>query len=301
MSPPTYTSYESMLNKHIYPYFLNAKILLNKVTTACIQEYYDTKKAQGLSPNTVIHQHGVIRSALKQALKDNLISENPCDFADKPKRTKYRGEFYTAAEMKALLAITKCEPIEVAILIAAYFGLRRSEVLGLKWSALDLTAGTLTVKHKVVRAKKNGKMSLHATNDLKTESSYRVLPLEKSLIDFFKDIKQRQDANQERNGDCHVNEYDDYVCVNELGELLKPDYVTDKFSQILKEHGLKHIRFHDLRHSCASLLLSLGYSMKDVQEWLGHSNYQTTANLYSHVDPPNKLNMITGLADALAD
>ena len=84
-----------------------------------------------------------------------------------------------------------------------------------------------------------------------------------------------------------------------MGDLINPDYVTHYFIKILKRNSLKRIRFHDLRHSCASLLLSLGYSMKDIQEWLGHSNYQTTANLYSHVDPRNKKNMIQGIANAI--
>ena len=96
-----------------------------------------------------------------------------------------------------------------------------------------------------------------------------------------------------------MNEYNDYICVNELGNIINPDYVTSCFGKIIKRNSLKKIRFHDLRHSCASLLLALGYSMKDIQEWLGHSNYQTTANLYSHVDPRNKKNMIMGLSNAL--
>ena len=120
------------------------------------------------------------------------------------------------------------------------------------------------------------------------------------MIDFFLSVKQKQDENRALCGKSYRSDYDDYVCVNEMGVLLNPDYVSDTFSKLLKRHGMKHIRFHDLRHSCASLLLNLGYSMKDIQEWLGHSNYQTTANLYSHVDPRNKKNMINGLSNALA-
>ena len=301
LSPPTYTSYESMINKHIYPYFKEAKVLLINVTTDIIQKYYNTKLKEGLSKNTVVHHHGVIRAALQYAVTspNRLIKANPCDDATKPKRTKYYGEFYTALEMQSLLLVARGEPIEVPIFLAAYFGLRRSEVLGLKWNALDLSGGTLTVKHKIVRAQKDGKIAIHATDDLKTEASYRVLQLEQSLIDYLTTVEQRQEDNRKRNGDCHIHKYDDYVCVNELGDLIKPDYVTDKFRKILKQNDLKHIRFHDLRHSCASLLLSLGYTMKEVQEWLGHSNYLTTANLYSHVDPRNKKNMIVGLANAL--
>ena len=97
-----------------------------------------------------------------------------------------------------------------------------------------------------------------------------------------------------------IARYLDYVCVNDMGELINSDYVSSAFPKLIKQNGLKHIRYHDLRHSCASLLLSLSYSMKEIQEWLGHSNYQTTANLYSHVDPRNKKNMIAGLTNALS-
>ena len=300
VQPTTYGVYEHMLEKHIYPYFKHTGVEMSKLTPATMQKYYNGKLAEGLSPNTVIKHHGLLRSALQQAFETKLIKENPCDLADKPKRTKYRGEFYNADEINALLAVAKGEPIESPIYLAAYFGLRRSEIIGLRWNAIDFTSQTLTVRHKVTTAKKDGKMTLYATDDLKTESSYRVLPLEETLIRYLNNLKQRQDENRKRNGNCHIHDYNDYICVNELGGLINPDYVTDKFGKILKQNGLKHIRFHDLRHSCASLLLALGYSMKEVQEWLGHSNYQTTANLYSHIDPQNKKNMIRGLATTLS-
>ena len=127
-----------------------------------------------------------------------------------------------------------------------------------------------------------------------------MLPLDDTLFMYLQNLKQQQDMNRERDGNSHVNEYNDYICVNELGELLNPDYVTHYFGKIIKYNSLKKIRFHDLRHSCASLLLTLGYSMKDIQEWLGHSNYQTTANLYAHADPRNKKSMIQGLSSTLS-
>jgi integrase len=295
----TYDVYSHMLNRHLYPYFKKLGITLNEVTPYIIQKYYSSKLAEGLSTNSVVKHHAIIRSTLQQALRMKLVSENVCDLVDKPKRTKYRGDFYNSEEINALLAVAKGTPIETPIYLAAYFGLRRSEIIGLRWDAVDFSSGTLTVKHKVVRAMKDGKLVNHATNDLKTDSSYRVLPLDERLMSYLREIKNRQDANRKRNGNCHIHEYDPYICVDELGGLINPDYVSYKFGKILKQNNLKPIRFHDLRHSCASLLLALGYSMKDIQEWLGHSNYQTTANLYSHVDPRNKKAMIQGLSSTL--
>lgn len=295
----TYDNYVHMLNRHIYPYFEHLKIPLSKVTPNVIQRYHADKIAEGLSPNTVIKHHAIIRSALQQAHKAKLVKENAADLVDKPKRTKYHGNFYNAAEINTLLAAAKGSSIETPIYLAAFFGLRRSEVIGLRWEAVDFETKTITVRHKVVRAKQDGKMTIQATDELKTQSSYRVLPLDETLLAYLKDLKRQQNSNRKRNGSSHNHAYDDYVCVNEMGDLINPDYVTSTFEKLISKHGFKHIRFHDLRHSCASLLLALGYSMKYIQEWLGHSNYQTTANLYSHVEPKNKQNMIQGLSNSL--
>ena len=288
-----------MLNRHIYPYFKKLGLPLAKVTPSVIQKYHADKLSEGLSPNTVIKHHAIMRTSLQQAYKAKLVRENVADLVEKPKRAKYHGSFYNADELNKLLAVAKGTTIETPVFLAAYFGLRRSEIIGLRWEAVDFVSKTVTVKHKVVRAKLDGKMTIQATDELKTQSSYRVLPLNDTLLAYLKDVKSKQESNRKRNGNSHNHEYDDYVCVNEMGDLINPDYVTSTFEKIIKNNGLKPIRFHDLRHSCASLLLALGYSMKDIQGWLGHSNYQTTANLYSHVDPQNKKNMIQGLSNTL--
>ena len=104
-------------------------------------------------------------------------------------------------------------------------------------------------------------------------------------------------------GRCYNRKYLDYICVDEMGNIIKPDYLTDSFSKMLARHGLRHIRFHDLRHTCASLLLKNGVPMKQIQEWLGHSDFSTTANIYAHLDYNSKLNsaqaMMTGMSAAL--
>ena len=183
----------------------------------------------GLNPNTIIKHHAVIRSALQYAVKSRLIKENPCDFVDKPKRQKYNGTYYNAEETKQLLAVAKGSPTEVPIFLAAYFGLRRSEVIGLKWSAIDFTSGLLAVRHKVVRALENGKLVNIATDELKTRSSYRTLPLDESLLEYLTGLKRQQTENRELCGASYCTEYADYVCVNPLGVLLNPDHVTGAF------------------------------------------------------------------------
>jgi len=299
IQPKTHEANTFYLKKHVYPFFKALDVSLTNVKSEAIQAYCDLKISEGLNPNTVIRHYAMIRTALNHAYKSKLIRANPCDWVVKPKSKKYFGAFYTADEIKKLLALFKGSPIEVPVFIAAYFGLRRSEVIGLRWSAIDLTNGSLTVCQKVVRLTHEGKRENYITDTLKTESSFRILPLDEKLITMFTAIKKQQEDNRVLCGDSYCVDYFDYVCVNVMGGLINPETMSRYFSKKIRENGMKVIRFHDLRHSCASLLLSLGYAMKEIQDWLGHANYKTTADLYSHVDPRNKGKMIRGLTSAL--
>jgi integrase len=301
IQPKTHETNVFNLKKHVYPYFRATGLTLDKVKSEVVQEYCDLKLDEGVNPNTVIRQYAMIRTALNHAYKAKLIRANPCDWVDKPKTRKYVAEFYNADEIKQLLAVFKGTPIEVPVFIGAYFGLRRSEVIGLRWNAIDLINGSLTVRQKVVRVYVKGKHENLITDTLKTESSYRILPLDEKLIALFKEIKRQQECNRKLCGDSYCADYLDYVCVNVMGDLINPETLSRRFSKTLRDNKMRVIRFHDLRHSCASLLLALGYCMKEIQDWLGHASFNTTANLYSHVDPRNKGKMIRGLTTALGD
>jgi integrase len=300
VSITTHNNYVHMLFKHIYPYFKRQGVTLEQVKAKHLNRYYADKQADGLSPNTVKKHHSVIRSALQSAFKHGFVSRNEADIADKPKHQKYYSEFYNQEEINKLFEDIKGNPIETAVILTTYLGLRRSEVLGLRWDCVDFANKTISIRHKVVRVNDNGKMSILQSDELKTDASRRTFPLNLKILDYLSDLKQKQERNQALLKSGYIKEYKDYICVNDIGDLIKPDYVSDKFKKTLAKNNLKHIRFHDLRHSCASLLLSLGSNMKDIQEWLGHSNYQTTADLYAHIDPKNKKNMIDGLSAALS-
>lgn len=288
----TYDGYKHILQKHIYPYFKEKGLKLNKVKPIDIQRYYADKVNQGLSPNTVIKHHGIIRTSLQYAVKTKLIKENVADLVDKPKKERYYASFYTLDELNALFSVVKDTIIETPVLFAAYYGLRRSEILGLKWNAIDFDNRTVTICNKVVRGKdSNGKLSSISQDKMKSETSRRILPLCDTIAEYLKKLSVKQHENMKLMGNCYNHDYDDYICVNPKGDLLNPDYISDAFGKLLGKDGLRHIRFHDLRHSCASLLVALGYSMKDVQEWLGHADYTLTANTYSHVDMSEKVKM----------
>ena len=126
-----------------------------------------------------------------------------------------------------------------------------------------------------------------------------MLPLCDTVYQYLKELYARQQENMKLLKSGYNHKYDGYICVNAKGDLINPDYVTSAFNSLIKNNNLTHIRFHDLRHSCASLLVSFGFSMKDVQEWLGHADYTLTANTYSHVDMSEKVKMANQVNDSL--
>jgi integrase len=256
--------------------------------------------AIGLKPNTVIKHHAIIRSALQAAIEQEIIAgSNAADLVKKPRKQPFTAEWYNAEEINELFRVIKGSPVEVPVKLAAYFGFRRSEVIGLKWDAIDFENKSISVRHKVVYATVDDKLTLIMMDELKSLKSYRNLPLKSDMLNFLNALKERQKENRRICGNGYNREHFGYICVNDIGDLLTPDYVSGKFSAEIDCAGLKHIRFHDLRHSCGSLLLSMGYSMKDIQEWLGHANYQTTADIYAHADPKNRQNMVDGLSSVL--
>ena len=244
---------------------------------------------KGVSANTVIHRHANIRKALQYAYKIGLISNNPADRIERPRKEPYVGDFYNERELKQLFEAIKGDPLELPALLAAYYGLRRSEVLGLKWSAIDFEKKTITIRHVVTEAEIDGKMTIIEKDRTKTKSSHRVLPLVKPFEDALLRLKEEQNDNRKLCGNSYNTDYLDYINVNAIGERLKPGYLTAHFPLIIERNGLRRIRFHDLRHSCASLLCSNGVSMKEIQEWLGHSNISTTANIYTHLEYNSKI------------
>ena len=160
-------------------------------------------------------------------------------------------------------------------------------MLGLKWDAIDPVEDKIYIRHKIIENKLNGN-EIEGFDVMKTKSSYRSLPLMPFIKKALEEEKARQEEMQRVLRKSYNRKYLDYVCVDAMGDILKPQYVTEHFKVILERNGLKKIRFHDLRHSCASLMLANDISMKEIQEWLGHSNISTTANIYAHVDSESK-------------
>ena len=153
-----------------------------------------------------------------------------------------------------MFEVVKGTKLELPVLVAAFYGLRRGEVCGLKWNAIDFERGTITIRHTVPSLQVDGKTKMYAQDSAKTKSSMRTLPLVDSFAEYFKEVKAAQDVNKKVCGNCYNYEYDGYFFVDELGNLMKPNYLTSQFPKFIQNHGCKRMRFHDLRHSCASLL-----------------------------------------------
>ena len=173
-------------------------------------------------------------------------------------------------------------------------------MIGLKWSAIDFDNDMITVSHTVARVKLDGKMQLIAKNRTKTKSSFRSLPLIPHVKKVLLEAKAQQKKNQKQCGKQYNPDYLEYVCVDDMGNLLYPDRVSHGFADTIKKLDMPYIRFHDLRHSCASLLLANGISLKEIQLWLGHSNFTPTANISAHLDMSSKQASANTIASCLA-
>ena len=164
---------------------------------------------------------------------------------------------------------------------------------------IDFERGTISVKRTVTTVSVDGKHKEIEQQSAKTKSSLRTLPLIGSFRDYFMQVKEAQELNKKICGNCYNYQYDGFVFVDEMGERMRAQYLTCSFPKFLEKHGLRRMRFHDLRHSCASLLLANGVPLKHIQEWLGHSDFTTTANIYAHLDYSSKITsaqaMETGL------
>ena len=294
----TYASYEMLATRIIIPYFETLNIKLKELTTEDIQEFYSAQ-LERVSANTVIHYHAVIHRALKYAVKIKTIQSNPAVNVERPRKEKFIGSFYDKKEINTLFDIIQGHPLEVAIKLAAFYGLRREEIIGLKWTAIDFENNTLTIQHTVTECNLDGKHIEVASDTAKTDSSLRTMPLVTNFRAMLLAKKEKQEHYRKLCGRSYCKEYLDYIFVNEMGERWKPRYLSDGFKRILEQNGLRRIRFHDLRHTCASLLLANNVPMKKIQEWLGHSDFSTTANIYAHLDFQSKISsaeaMLTGL------
>ena len=294
----TYGAYQGLLKSTIVPYFRKKKLTLRELEARHLQMFY-SEMLRRVTPNTVIHYHAVIHSALKYAVKTDMLIQNVADKVDRPRKNSFQPVFLSADEMQKMFEALRGTKLELPVLVAAFYGLRRGEVVGLKWDAIDFERDTITIRHTLTTVALDGKRITVAEDRTKNKSSMRTLPLVPFVKERLLELKAEQEENRRLCGRSYVKDYTGYVCINEIGDIIKPNYVSCGFPKLLEEHGLRRVRYHDLRHSCASLLLANGVPMKQIQEWLGHSDFSTTANIYAHLDYSSKLTSADAMLNGL--
>jgi len=297
LSAQVYSEYSGYYIRQFKQFFDKRKLRLIDITETELKQYYDHLRARGVKEITIKHHNNVLRPALRKAYQAKLIPDNPFDYLEPIKKEKAPMSFYDKNEMKKLFEIMHGHKLEIPFMLAAYYGFRRSEVLGLRWSAVDFDHKLISINHKLIVVGKE----VILTDELKTKTSNRTLP----LIPVIEEALLRHKAQIEKNKEFYGNTYDqrylEYVCVEENGKIVYPDHMSKQHSDLLKEHGLRHIRLHDLRHSCASNMLANGIQMKEIQEWLGHANFNTTADVYSHLDFSAKIKAAQTISNAYDD
>jgi len=289
IAPTTYDGYSLILKSHILPYFEHRKIKVKDLSPSHIQQYVNFK-IKSVSPNTVIKHLRNISKCLDSAIRQNIIAYNSVKRIDMPKKVKYTGaKHYNEKQIEQLLECSKGDPLEIVVLLTVFYGLRRSEVIGLKWDAVDMDNDTITIRHTVT-AYNNELFKADAT---KNDSSYGVIPLPEMIKEQLQLWKEQQGAYRELQPNDFIDE--GYICTQADGSLIKPKYVSQHFRWLLKKHNLPIIRFHDLRHSSACFLKYLGFDLKDIQIWLRHGDIQTTLNIYVNLDMDDKRNIAASL------
>ncbi len=283
----TYIGYEQVVKGRLCPYFKSKKIKLIDLRPRDIQDFINYLYKQRLKGSTIAHYTSNMNTALKEAVIAEIIPSNPMDRIESVKKEVYIPEFYTDDELIELIEVIKTQKLELPLTLGIIYGLRREEILGLTWNAIDFKNKSITIRKTVGRGKYDGVTQFLIKDIPKNKSSYRTLPMFDFIADLLKKYKEKYKLNEKIFGNTYITDYKDFICLMDNGELVKPDYVDRTFSRILKGNGFRHIRLHDLRHSCATLLLRNGVPLPEIQKWLGHSNIITTQR-YSHLDQNDK-------------
>lgn len=293
----TWEGYESYINLHIIPYFETLGLTVKQVTPQHIKEYYDSRlkcsyapHKKGLSARSIKKHAPILNQVFEQAIIAGIVVNNPVAVVPLPKQEEHEpvGKFMTAEEANIMLEAFRGHELQPVVYVALYYGLRRSEVLGLKWGAIDFENNTIKIEHTVVK-----QSTIISKDTTKSFSSRRTYPMLNEIRELLLSIKEKQQQNREFFGDSYTES--GYVFVWGDGKPFRPDYVTRTFQKVLEKNGLPRLRFHDLRHSAASILYDLGWQLKDISDWLGHADLTTTGNVYTHISRLRKENVAKDL------
>ena len=280
LTPKTRQNYMSILETHIDPYFSGKKF--SELTANDFSIYYKNKtEKSNLSPNSVIKHHQLIHAAYEYAISGDMMDKNPSDRAKKPRKIRREPDAYSLEDYQRLFEAAKKTKIFPEIVLAMVYGLRRSELLGLRWSCIDWSKRIIEVSLSVTRV--NNEWFFNEA--MKTNGSKRKLSISEPIADFLNSLYEKQKKMKELLGDFYNKDFEDFICVDSVGDLMTPDYITNTFTKLVKSNGLPKLTFHGLRHSFISILIDAGYNPKAVQTASGHDVLTTTMNYAKAFDP----------------
>lgn len=284
LGPRTFEGYEHIVRRHLVPGL--GKILLTQLKPAHLQRYYAEKLSDGrldgkgsLSPRTVRHHHITLHGALQCAVKWGLVNRNPADAVDPPRFQSHEMHTLDEEGVRVLLEAARPTPYYALFYLALYTGMRRSELLALRWSDVDLVLGHVSVCRSLHHLR-DGSVIFRAP---KTVKGKRMVALPPSAAMVLRDHRQRQEAIRAEFD--KPLEDSDLIFSQPDGRPLLPDTVTRAWINLARKTGFRGIRLHDARHTHASLMLKQGIHPKIVQERLGHASIGITLDTYSHVAP----------------
>jgi integrase len=290
--PSTFKGYEGKVRTHILPGLGTVRLV--KLTPQNLEAFLNQKRAAGLSPQTVQHLRAILRAALSDAVRWSLVPRNVAALVDGPRVPHRDVRPLAPNEAQNLLEGVRTHRLGALFSVALAVGLRQGEALGLRWNDIDLDGGTLTVRKTLQRVDEK-----FVLVEPKTVRSRRTIALPSVAVNVLRTHRARQMEERLMAGALWEDDWG-LVFTTATGRPLHGTNVTRTFQQLLAKSGLRHQRFHDLRHSCASLLLAQGVHPRVVMETLGHSQIALTMNTYSHVLPPLQREAAVRMDEVLA-
>lgn len=300
----TYDGYHTYIDRHLIPYFKDLNLNIQDITAGHIFDYVNylssdggrkDNKAGGQSTTSIRKIISILRQVFDYAVLYGDIKINPALQVPLPKKKNKKDErqvFMTAEDAQKMLDAFRNEEIGPIVFVTLYYGLRKSEALGLRWQAVDFDANTITINHTVV-----GGSRIIAKDSTKSYCSQRTYQLLPDVKDLLMKLRDQQEDYKRRLGSGYV--VNDYIFKNPNGVPYRPDSLTRSFKRALDRHGLPQMRYHDLRHSTASILVDKGWDINSIKEWLGHADISTTANIYAHISHRKKVSLAQDLDKTL--
>jgi integrase len=270
-------------------------VALTKLAPQQVQALYSAKRAGGLSPTTVRHLHALLHHALDQALRWDLVARNVTDLVDAPSMSRKDVEALTPDQARALLAEARGDRLEALYVVAVHTGMRQGELLALRWRDVALDVGLLHVRSNLERAEVGVRMGTP-----KTARSRRTIKLSATSVEALREHRSRQDEERLARADAWTDH--DLVFPNTVGKPMDGIHLLRReFVPLLERAGLPRVRFHDLRHTAATLMRRAGANVEVVSEMLGHADPTTTIRIYSHVQPGMQQSAVDALDELLRD